>query len=79
VDGASRRLDRGDEAAEPSGKLLVPAARDMFGLHSFQPRHHEDAGNESQSEILGLFDGIVNFFDQSSGATLSKHASLLCL
>jgi hypothetical protein len=79
ADGDSHQIER--KASEASGQLLVSAARnrDMFALDSFQPRHHEDAGNESQPEILGLFDGVVNFLDQGSGSILSKHANLLCL
>jgi hypothetical protein len=73
-----------DALLPTSGKLPVPAARKrdmfgLFGLHRFQPRHHEDSGNDSQSEILGLLDGVVNFLDQRAGSILSKHTDLLCL
>jgi hypothetical protein len=41
------------------------------GLNGFQPRHHQDSGDEGQSEILGLFDGVIDFLDQDPGRLLA--------
>src|SRR5579872_1034991 len=65
----------------PSGELTVSAAfkrGHKVGLNSFQARHHQNAGYEGQSEVLGLFDRVINFFDQYPGRPVDYHSSLSC-
>jgi len=48
-------------------------------LNHFQPRHPQNAGHQRQPKILGLLDGIVDFFNQGPGLVLPEHRKFLQL
>jgi hypothetical protein len=58
--------------------VLATDGRQLFTLNRLEPCHHQDAGDERQAEILGLLDGVIDFFNQHSRLFLSEHENLRC-